>query len=79
DWDHHLESAGTMLVSAACHPSYSMLPSVLPSGGTTYDIYGYCFRHEPAVDPARMQAFRMHEIVRVGTPDDAVAHRERWV
>ncbi|MBY4127463.1 amino acid--[acyl-carrier-protein] ligase [Rhodococcus fascians] len=79
DWDHHLESAGTMLVSAACHPSYSMLPSVLPAEGTTYDIYGYCFRHEPAVDPARMQAFRMHEIVRVGTPDDAVAHRERWV
>nr|WP_157225926.1 amino acid--[acyl-carrier-protein] ligase [Rhodococcus sp. AW25M09] len=79
DWDHHLESAGTMLVSAACHPSYSMLPPVLPEEGTTYDIYGYCFRHEPAVDPARMQAFRMHEIVRVGTADDAVAHRERWV
>ncbi|WP_415975847.1 amino acid--[acyl-carrier-protein] ligase [Rhodococcus sp. 077-4] len=79
DWDHHLESAGTMLVSAACHPSYSMLPSVLPSTGALYDIHGYCFRHEPAIDPARMQAFRMHEIVRVGTPDDAVSHRERWV
>lgn len=79
DWDHHLESAGTMLVSAACHPSYSMLPKTLPAEGVLYDIYGYCFRHEPAIDPARMQAFRMHEFVRVGTPEDAVAHRERWV
>ena len=79
DWDHFLQSAGTMLVSAACHPSYSMLTGTLPDDGTLMDIYGYCFRHEPAVDPARMQAFRMHEFVRVGTPDDAIAHRERWV
>lgn len=79
DWDHFLQSAGTMLVSAACHPSYSMLTGTLPEEGTLMDIYGYCFRHEPAVDPARMQAFRMHEFVRVGTPDEAVAHRERWV
>ncbi|OZD58328.1 amino acid--[acyl-carrier-protein] ligase [Rhodococcus sp. 14-2470-1a] len=79
DWDHHLESAGTMLVSAACHPSYSMMTGTLPEDGRLLDIYGYCFRHEPAVDPARMQAFRMHEYVRVGTPDDAIAHRERWV
>lgn len=79
DWDHHLGSAGTMLVSAACHPSYSMMTGTLPEEGKLLDIYGYCFRHEPAVDPARMQAFRMHEYVRVGTPDEAVAHRERWV
>ncbi|MGB3773014.1 MAG: amino acid--[acyl-carrier-protein] ligase [Rhodococcus sp. (in: high G+C Gram-positive bacteria)] len=79
DWDHWLEPAGTMLVSAACHPAYSMLTGTLPSGGTTMDIYGYCFRHEPAVDPARMQAFRMHEFVQVGTPDQAVEHRESWI
>lgn len=79
DWDHWLESAGTMLVSAACHPSYSMLTGQLPDGGTMLDVYGYCFRHEPAVDPARMQAFRMHEFVQVGTPDQAVEHRESWI
>lgn len=79
DWDHFLQSAGTMLVSAACHPSYSMLTGTLPAEGALMDIYGFCFRHEPAVDPARMQAFRMHEFVRVGTPDEAIAHRERWV
>ncbi|GGF12807.1 amino acid--[acyl-carrier-protein] ligase [Williamsia phyllosphaerae] len=79
DWDHHLESAGTMLVSAACHPSYATLSGQLPNGGALLDVYGYCFRHEPAVDPARMQAFRMHEFVQVGTPDQAQRHREDWV
>ena len=74
-WDHHLHPAGTMLVSAACHPSYSTLDPQLPPDGRLLDVYGYCFRHEPAIDPARMQAFRMHEFVRVGTPEQAIEHR----
>lgn len=78
-WDGHLNSAGTMLVSAACHPSYSTLPKVLPDGGQLMDIYGYCFRHEPAVDPARMQAFRMHEFVMVGSAEQAESHRDSWI
>ncbi|KAB7751715.1 hypothetical protein MPHL43072_05780 [Mycolicibacterium phlei DSM 43072] len=78
-WDGHLNPAGTMLVSAACHPCYATLPSSLPGEGELLDIYGYCFRHEPAIDPARMQAFRMHEIVCVGTPQQAQSHRDRWV
>ncbi|MFN8227870.1 MAG: amino acid--[acyl-carrier-protein] ligase [Mycobacterium sp.] len=78
-WDHHLHPAGTMLVSAACHPSYSTLDPQLPPDGRLLDVYGYCFRHEPAIDPARMQAFRMHEYVRVGTPEQAVEHRETWI
>jgi seryl-tRNA synthetase len=35
-----------------------------------------CHRHEPSPDPARMQAFHMHELVFVGTPDDAMKHRD---
>ncbi|MFN8032368.1 MAG: amino acid--[acyl-carrier-protein] ligase [Mycobacterium sp.] len=78
-WDGHLTSAGTMLVSAACHPVYSTLPSALPNSGRLLDVYGYCFRHEPAIDPARMQAFRMHEFVVVGTEEQASNHRDSWV
>jgi seryl-tRNA synthetase len=55
------------------------LPSVLPASGELLDIYGYCFRHELAVDPARMQAFRQHEYVMVGTPHQAQDHRDLWV
>lgn len=78
-WDGHLSPAGTMLVSAACHPSYSTLDPVQPEGGQLLDIYGFCFRHEPAIDPARMQAFRMHEYVFVGDAAGAQNHRDSWV
>jgi seryl-tRNA synthetase len=78
-WDGHLTSAGTMLVSAACHPSYATLRPDVAESGELLDIYGYCFRHEPAVDPARMQAFRMHEYVVVGRPAQAQDHRDDWV
>lgn len=78
-WDGHLAPAGTMLVSAACHPLYSSLAGTLPDEGALVDVYGYCFRHEPAVDPARMQAFRQHEFVRVGSAEQAADHRQEWV
>lgn len=78
-WDGHLSPAKTVLVSSACHPCYSTLPPVVPDSGTLMDVEGYCFRHEPAVDPARMQAFRQHEYVLVGTPAQAREHRDLWV
>lgn len=78
-WDSWLAPADTMLTSAACHPAYAMLTGTLPVAGRLLDIYGYCFRHEPAIDPARMQAFRMHEFVVVGDEAQAAAHRESWV
>lgn len=77
-WYGHLTAADTMLVSAACHPLYATLASTMPPGGSLFDVEGFCFRHEPAVDPARMQAFRMHEYVYVGEADAAQDHRESW-
>lgn len=77
-WDRHLSATDSMLVSAACHPLYGTLPPQLPDGGCTVDLTGWCFRHEPSLDPARMQAFRMHEVVRVGTADDAAEHIATW-
>jgi seryl-tRNA synthetase len=79
DWSRKLEPAGSMLVAATCHPVYPMMTGTLPDGGRRIDLFGYCFRHEPSIDPARMQAFRQHEYVYVGTPDGARAHREMWV
>jgi seryl-tRNA synthetase len=37
------------------------------------------FRHEPSDDPARMQIFRMREFVRIGTPEQALNHRNEWL
>ena len=56
-----------------------MLAGELPEGGRLFDVLGTCFRHEPSDDPARMQAFHMHEFVHVGTPESALAFRDDWL
>lgn len=78
DWTSELVAAQTVLCPSACHPLYPTLPSRLPPGGSRYDVYGWVFRHEPAIDPARMQAFRQYEFVYVGEADGALAHRNQW-
>jgi seryl-tRNA synthetase len=79
EWSNLLAATDVVLCSAACHPLYPTCSGVLPEGGMRYEIFGNCFRHEPSVDPARMQAFRQHEFVYLGTPEGAEAHRDTWV
>ena len=69
DWTELLEAADVSLCPAVCHPLYPTLAGTLPEGGSRYDVSGWCFRHEPSLDPARMQAFRQHELVYVGDAD----------
>ncbi len=38
----------------------------------------YVFRNEPSADPARLQAFHMHEHVRIAEPETVSAWREEW-
>lgn len=79
DWSAGLEPTALSLCAAACHPLYPTLPGVLPAGGGEFDVYGWVFRHEPSLDPGRMQAFRQYEFVHVGEAGDAVKHRDLWV
>ena len=50
----------------------------MPAEGALVDCYTYCFRHEPSIDPARMQMFRQREHVRLGSEEQALAFREKW-
>jgi seryl-tRNA synthetase len=80
DWVEVLEPADVVLRPAACHPVYPLCTDgPLPAEGRRFEVHGWCFRHEPSPDPARMMAFRMHEFVYVGDPDGANAHRDVWV
>ena len=79
DWSRDLAPTEVMMTPATCYPLYPTATGTLPEGGRTVDMLSYVFRHEPSVDPARMQAFRMHEFVRLGTPEQALAHRARWL
>jgi seryl-tRNA synthetase len=76
DWPSALVPAEVVLCSATCHVIYPLCTGTLPDGGRRFEVNGYCFRCEPSIDPSRMQAFRMHEYVYVGDPDDAQKHRD---
>jgi seryl-tRNA synthetase len=79
DWSSFETMTDVVLVPAACYPIYPMCTGTLPPEGRLFDVASYCFRHEPSGDPARMQAFRQHELVRIGDADTVVAWRDTWV
>lgn len=79
DWTEHLEPSDVMLTPAACYPLYPTATGTLPERGRIVDLRSFVFRHEPSIDPARMQFFRQREFVRLGTADDAIAHRDDWL
>ena len=64
---------------ACCYPVYPSVAGTLPEGGRVFETIGYCFRHEPSVDPMRMQAFRQREHIRIGAPEDTRAWRALWL
>ncbi len=79
DYRPRLGMTDVVLTPAACYPLYPTQTGELTPGGRLFDIYSYCFRHEPSLDPARMQSFRMREYVKLGAADDVRAFRTRWL
>lgn len=81
DWTAGQKATDVVLTPAACYPLYPAIAKrgSLGAEGGLYDLYSYCFRHEPSVDPARMQLFRMREYVRIGKPEQVVAFRQLWL
>lgn len=81
DWTECLTMTDVVLTPAACYPLYPTVAAQgrLPAEGRLFDIFSYCFRHEPSPDPARMQIFRMREFVRFsGNPDEVRTWRDLW-
>lgn len=78
-WEDDLSPTEVMLVPAACYPLYPTATGTLPEAGRLVDLKTFVFRHEPSDDPARMQIFRQREYVRLGTPRQALDHRNWWL
>ena len=81
DWTGGQVASDVVLIPAACYPVYPMVAArgPLAVGGKTVDIVSWCFRHEPSLQPTRMQMFRQRENVRIGSPDQVDAFREMWM
>ena len=72
DWSEFQEMTDLVLAPAACYPVYPAIATrgPLPPRGVAVDVgAGWVFRREPSSDPARLQAFRLRECVRLGEPE----------
>jgi seryl-tRNA synthetase len=79
DWSASQTRTEVTLIPAACYPIYPTMAGTLPASGRSIDMWTYCFRHEPSMDPARMQMFRVREFVRAGTPETVLSWRAQWL
>ena len=81
DWTKDQKCVDLTLTPAACYPVYPMVASrgPLSSSAHVVDVSSYCFRHEPSLDPMRMQMFRMREFVCLGEPQKVQQFRDHWV
>jgi seryl-tRNA synthetase len=80
-WLSQQKPTRLMLNPAACYCIYPLIGrrGACPVEGYTFDVMSYCFRHEPSLDPIRMQMFRVHEYVKIGTPEQVSEFREVWI
>lgn len=78
DWANGLPATDVVLTPAACYPVYPAVAGVLPPDGRIVDVLSFCFRHEPSDDPARLQAFRQREHVRIAAPGQVTSWRDVW-
>jgi seryl-tRNA synthetase len=78
-WGDRLEMTHVCLNPAACYPLYPTMAGTVSGEGRLVTMSGWVFRHEPSIEPTRMQAFRVREYVRCGTPEQVVDWRDMWL
>jgi seryl-tRNA synthetase len=81
DWVTGLAATDLVLAPAACYPVYPLQAAQgnLPADGKLFDIAADWFRHEATSELGRLRSFRMREYVCLGTPDQALNFRSRWL
>ncbi len=80
-WAEQAQVSDLVLTPAACYPVYPLAAArgPVPAAGLKFDVASDCFRREPSVKLDRLQTFRMREYVCVGTAEQVMAFRTRWL
>jgi seryl-tRNA synthetase len=81
DWVKGLAATDLVLSPAACYPVYPLRAAQGPltAKACLFDVASDCFRHEATHEPGRLQSFRMREYVCIGTPEQVLDFRKRWI
>ncbi|WP_434479045.1 amino acid--[acyl-carrier-protein] ligase [Gemmatimonas sp.] len=77
-WGDLLSPTDVVLTPAACYPFYPTCRGTVPANGREVTLRSWVYRQEPSIEPTRMRAFRMREVVRIGAPDTVLAWRDQW-
>jgi seryl-tRNA synthetase len=78
-WGDALGMTQVVLNPAACYPLYPTLTGMQSENGRLVTMLNWVYRHEPSLQPTRMQSFRVREFVRVGNKDQVIAWRDMWL
>jgi seryl-tRNA synthetase len=80
-WADSATTSDLVLTPAACYPVYPLAAArgPVPKAGLKFDVLSDCFRREPSEKLDRLQTFRMREYVCIGTGEQVLAFRERWL
>lgn len=65
-----------VLVPAMCYHIYPRLAGQAVSQLATFDLSGYCYRHERTHEHGRLRAYRVREFLALGAADAALAWRD---
>jgi seryl-tRNA synthetase len=65
-----------VLVPAMCYHIYPLLANQAVSRLVTFDLAGYCYRHERTHDYGRLRSYRVREHLAVGTANAALGWRD---
>jgi seryl-tRNA synthetase len=81
EWVEGLSATEIVLSPAACYPVYPFVATrgSIPANGLLFDVSSYCFRREPSHEIDRFQSFQMREYVCLGTPEQVLDFRARWL
>jgi len=81
NWANELSATELALSPAACYPVYRMAAArgPIPTAGLLFDVASECFRHESTHEIGRFQSFRMREFVCLGTPEQVLEFRTKWL
>lgn len=76
---YHLLPAALALPSSACYGVYLHFQErQISDAGALVTVLGQCYRNESHYDGLkRLKAFRMREVIALGTPEQTAAHLER--
>jgi seryl-tRNA synthetase len=80
-WVSAQSATELVLTPAACYPLYPLVAARgrAPGGGLQFDVMCNCFRRESTYEVGRLQSFRMREYVCIGSPEQVVDFRQRWM